>query len=110
MSILKLIFAFNILLVTTDATSFENSLNTVRNEIKQIENDTKMGYVEKYVRKFILNQMLERIMEAKELYETEKENEANKDRIKFKLFIFNKYLASRMGASSFNKDFHTIRY
>jgi hypothetical protein len=103
-------FVFTILFITINANPFENALNKVNNQLDQIKNDSKMGFIEKYVRIYILNQKLKLIKEAKELNETEKENEAKEDQIKLKLLIFNRHLANRMGASSFNKDFHTIRY
>ena len=103
-------FVFTILFITINANPFEIAFNKVSNQLNQIKNDRKMGFVEKYVRTYILNQTLKLIKEEKELDEAEKENEAKEDQIKLKLLVFNRHLANRMGASSFNKDFHTIRY
>ena len=107
-----IIFAIALVLVNADIYAYRIAL--VKNEIPKVKNDKRMGLLEKHLKIYMLNftiKLLEREKENKRKMKDLKEKahlEEKHDTLK--KIIYNKYLASKMGGSSFNKDFHTLRY
>ena len=100
----------NLLWSTANANYLNNALNSVNHQLNQIKVDQNLGLIERYAKVIFLNQILKTIREAIEFNEAKKDKELNDKTEKLKNSIYNQYLASRMGASSFGKDFHTVRY
>ena len=104
------LFLLNLHLSTANANYLINTLNSVNHQLSQIKVDHNLGLIERYAKVIVLNQILKTIREAIEFDEAKKDKELNDKTEKLKNSIYNQYLGHRMGASSFGKDFHTVRY
>jgi hypothetical protein len=107
-------------LVYVNGENFENTLDLIERQLEQLQEDEKMGPVEKYLKMVVLKKTLDQIIETKEheLQKIQDQEQQRKlaeqrdleEKSKLETQIFQKYLGGKMGGSSFNKDFHTMRY
>ena len=108
--IFRLILIFAIFLTTINANPYEDILTNITNQLNNVKTDNKLGFIERQLKVFILKQTVKRIHDEIESNRAEQKNKANEEQTKLRSSIYNRFLASRMGSSSFDQDFHTIRY
>jgi len=108
------------ILVVVNGESFENTLQYIEKELENLQEDKKLGPVEKYFKMVVLKNTLDQIIENREqalrkiqnqeIERKLKEEKETEERSRLESQVFEKYLAKDMGKSSFYRDFHTMRY
>ncbi len=99
--------------------SFQDTLNSISNELEQIQNNSQLNPIKKYARTIELRNKLERLIQDRDIekkklkykeVQVQLEEKKLEKQMKLESVIFQKFLASKMGNTSFSKDFHTMRY
>jgi len=99
--------------------SFQDTLNSISNELEQIQNNSELNPIKKYARTIELRNKLERLIQDRDIekkklkykeVQVQLEEKKLEKQMKLESVIFQKFLSAKMGNTSFSKDFHTMRY